>query len=97
MDDSKLEEVAANGCDDIPVKRTKRQFPVDLPLDVVLGKMPQKVNCKVMLILVFLSHDYCLPNLIAETSVSQNIEEILILYIMVDVYFYIKTGKMRIV
>ena len=50
MDDAKREELAANGCDDVAAKKTRRQFPVDLPLDVVLGKMPQKVNCKVMLL-----------------------------------------------
>ena len=44
LDDSILGEEAPNGCDGIPAKKFKKQFPVDLPLDIVLGRMPQKVG-----------------------------------------------------
>ena len=46
LDDAKPEEEGTNGCHEVPSKKIKRQFPVDLPLDVVLGKMPQKVTTK---------------------------------------------------
>ena len=43
LDDSETENDVTNGHDELPAKKQKRQYPVDLPLDIVLGKMPQKV------------------------------------------------------
>ena len=44
LDDSKHDSDSSNGTDGVPPKKAKKQYPVDLPLEVVLGKMPPKVR-----------------------------------------------------
>ena len=56
LDDTTADEDATNGCDSTPAKRAKKQYPVDLPLDVVLGKMPQKVDSKTFLFFGHIGH-----------------------------------------
>ena len=53
LDDATVEEDTTNGCRIIPPKKARKPFPVDLPLDIVLGKMPQKVDGQAFL---FLGH-----------------------------------------
>ncbi len=51
LDDSKpeAEPHQENGLE-TPAKKKKQSYPVDLPLDIVLGKMPPKVKSDFMFV-----------------------------------------------